>query len=256
MVTLQYAGRTFNCLFQYAFARLFAEANNLRLGAEWKYEDFLPLCKPPSGGNEGIISLTLRNMPPGMMYDPDWLIPRGYFMDKRVLIRGYFQYPHFYQKNKDKILSWFSFPSITGEHKDHIVAHFRLDDYIKCNKQPVINPVWYYNIIKQNEDLQGKELYGVVQRPKVIWENEYLRKVKILLPNIKIIYRDDPKDDWNFIRQFGTVLCSNSSFCWWAAFTGAAKKVYCFHPWWPDVNSTTLSDTDGWIKTSGSYYWS
>ena len=40
-----------------------------------------------------------------------------------------------------------------------------------------------------------------------------------------------PSSDFDFIRSHNNIICSNSSFCWWAAFLSEAESIYTFKPW-------------------------
>jgi hypothetical protein len=37
--------------------------------------------------------------------------------------------------------------------------------------------------------------------------------------------------DWDYLRSFDRVICSNSTFCWWAMFFSMPSKLYMFKRW-------------------------
>jgi hypothetical protein len=183
--------------------------------------------------------------------DPHWLL-QGRYTGKHVRVYGYFQYADLYDTRRDYVKSLFDLPAIGSEHKEDVVLHLRLADYINVTHKPIIDPVWYYSVLKNNELLK-KNIYCVVENSDNQWEKEYIKKLKILIPNIKI-QSTDARQDWKFIRQFGTILCSNSSFCWWAAFLSDASKVFTFRKWLTGSPAVTLPDTKGWNSVDGKYY--
>jgi hypothetical protein len=248
MVTINYSGRTFNNFFQYIFARLIGHYNDLQVVTEWKHPDFITV-KEQSHSGKFIIPEEINDTFQRPR-DLNWLQP-GRYSGKHVILKGYFQYSDFYDPNKEIIKSWIDLPQITGEHENDIVLHVRLDDYIGMTGKTVIHPIWYYNVLKNN-DLLGKTLYCVVEEPKQEWEREYIKKLKKLIPNIKM-KSGTAKGDWEFIRQAGIIICSNSSYCWWAAFLSNAKKVFSFQRWLSPCPSD-LAYVNGWIAVSGGFY--
>ena len=182
----------------------------------------------------------------------DWLIENMY-SDKAIVCDGFFQKASFYDDNVDLVKSWFVLPRISekDKHINDVVLHFRLDDYINENKCPVISPEWYKQIIDKY-NLSDNKIYGVVEKPKQQWEFEYIDKVKLLIPEIVIDYRS-AKDDWNFIRSFGTIICSNSSFCWWAAWLSEARQIFTFKKWLAACPNAELAESQRFTTVEGKY---
>jgi len=65
--------------------------------------------------------------------------------------------------------------------------------------------------------------------------------------------RDDFMHDFDLIRSFDQVIIHNSTFSWWGAVLGEAKRVAIFNPWKiakPAENRRNLGKTSypGWIS--------
>ena len=249
MVSIQYIGRTFNNVFQYVFANLVAQANGLKVMTAWNHPETIAF-KNKDEGDIFLDPVVIEDRFTAPR-DSSWLTP-GKYAGKHVRVFGYFQYADLYDTRRDFVKSLFDLSPISKEHKDDIVFHVRLGDYINVTHRPIIDPVWYYSVLKNNELLK-KNIYCVMENPRNQWENDYIKKLKILIPNVKI-QSTDIKNDWNFIRQFGTILCSNSSFCWWAAFLSEADKIFTFRKWLTGSPAVTLADTKGWHSVDGKYY--
>lgn len=245
MVNVIYQGRTCNNLFQYVFARILAEKNGLQMKKPWEHPEFISITEPVAGR-------TILN--PTAYIDDQVKIEDWYNMDytqSHVVIKGFFQYPELYIPYKNKILSWMFLPEMAAGHEDDIVCHLRLDDYILLNE--VISPEWYAGILNRPENA-GKRVTVVFQQPKRNWEMEYINKLKALCSRELLFYfGNDIVRDFHFIRSFGTILCSNSSYCWWATFLSRAKKVYSFSRWMVGTTAT-LQATPGFEAVDGEYF--
>lgn len=249
---IDYCGRTGNNIFQYIFSRLIAYYNNLELTTPWKDPAFINFTKPKSGN---IINFPKVNIKDDDVYHSNrcnnWMT-KDLYTNKKVSVRGYFQYPEIYDTNKELVKSWFILPAITPDHKNDIVIHLRLDDYSKERFAPVIHPSWYSDIIK--EHFNNSNIYCVYKKTTQLWEDQYIQELNALIPNMKTVLRES-KEDFEFIRQFGNIICSNSSFAWWAAWLSEAKKVFVFKDWMIGTPNAKLNETEGWIQTKGKYYW-
>jgi hypothetical protein len=102
--------------------------------------------------------------------------------------------------------------------------------------------------------LPKRKVYCVVDKLKAPWEHAYVNKIRGLFPGLEI-HSGTAIEDFNFIRQFGTILCSNSSFCWWAAWLSNAKTVYTFQQWLTGSHMVDLAHTKGFTTFPGKYYW-
>jgi hypothetical protein len=62
-------------------------------------------------------------------------------------------------------------------------------------------------------------------------------------------------DDFKFIASFDKIICSNSSYSWWAVFFGNPSAVYTFKRWICGGKQVRLADfthatsVDGFFST-------
>jgi len=210
-VSIKYHGRFGNHLFQYICARLFSEKYNIKLITQFT-SDIVHILPNPDGIVVDGDAKVIRDN--DNVLDKDWPIGR-YVFD------GYFQNSNWYYDAKDKIYNFVEAKEVQQINKDDVVMHIRTGDYSKLGW--VIHPSWYTRII---ESLKYNKLYLVTDSVK----DDYLMHFRKYKP---IIISKNANDDFNFIRSFDRIICSNSSFCWWAVFFSKATKVYTFKRWVP-----------------------
>ena len=241
-------GRFGNNLFQYVFARLLGYYNKMKVVTLWNHSEFFKFtemyCLEKRNNKFELIKIE------NITRDPDFfcLTPNKY-VNKNIIVDGYFQFPDFYDNNKELIKSWIMLPEISEKHKEDVVIHLRLGDYNEDGRKFVIDPSWYFEIIK---NMNVKKIYCVVEKLKHKWECEYINKLKNLVNLEPIVYRE-PSEDFKFIRQFGNIVCSNSTFAWWAAWLSNAKQIFTFQQWMNNPNPN-LSNTKGFVPVSGKFF--
>jgi hypothetical protein len=96
-----------------------------------------------------------------------------------------------------------------------------------------------------------------VEKPKVDWERTYIENLSMALADREVEYRlgTNAHDDFHFMRAFGTIVASNSSFAWWAAFLSEAKKIYTFEKWLQNSPLVKLQYAKGMTAVGGKYIW-
>ena len=208
-IHIEYKGRTGNNIFQYVFARIIAENNNLSISAK------CPPILTPQDLRQGSTIKT-----PSVTVNDD---NASDFIDKkglrsRINIKGFFQNRKLYTDRK-RIQSFFKLEG--SKNTDDIVAHVRIGDYKTWRKGVVISPSWYHNILKSET---FNRLFFVTDEPK----SSFFHSFRDYNPTI---ISSSHKNDFHFIRNFDKILCSNSTFCWWAAFLSTATKLYMFKNW-------------------------
>jgi hypothetical protein len=263
MIMLRHLGRTGNQIFQYTFARILAEKNNLAIeaysesGEKCPYENgwiapqFIEATAWAGNKNIGAEQIKIDDQyKPGRITNLQW--PFQNFKDKYLYIKGFFQNYRFYDENKSLVLGmWKCEPYISG-HENDVALHLRLDDYNITGGTPVISPQWYASLIGHS-DIQGKKVYIVVDKIRKTWEKRYMLELKHLVGNLEIVTQT-AKEDFNFIRSCGTIICSNSSFAWWAAYLSKANKIFTFAQWLRGAPLAQLAGAKGFTPIAGHYY--
>ena len=244
MVTVDFTGRTGNHLFQYTMARIIAEDNGLALNSVFPDNDFL---LPTEYRTSKIEPRTTGNNI-DRVFDNDTRLPDVKVKFPRVHLHGFFQKAWFYNKHRDRIRGFWDAPRIKEKNTKDLVVHFRLADYNDSKFKCVISPLWYFDIIKKE---QFEKLYIVVETHKT--NERYLSYFKNFNP---IIVSKSAAEDFHFIRSFDRIVCSNSTFAWWAAFLSDATKIYTLKEWMGlhIKSAPDLSGMDGAIQKSGSFY--
>lgn len=160
-----------------------------------------------------------------------------------VLRRGYYQDVAHYKDHKDIITNEIlDLPVLEKRPSDEVVVHVRLDGFNHSgHNSHIIHPRWYEKIL---DSLSFSKLYIVMDtKSGRIWrrqkngKNEYLKYFERFDP---VVVSDDARKDFEFIRSFDTIVSSNSTFCFWAAFLSEASCVY-MPPFW-ESRRARLSD--------------
>jgi len=209
----KWRGRFGNQLFMYVYARLLAEQNGLQLCADLPAQDILKTTPPKSGAiiDDPICQVEdFKPMPTGQKC---YIISEHHQTDIAL-----------YNKHREHIRSFFTFPPDTpdGPGPNDLVVSLRLGQDFSRNKA-VIVPRWYRSIIN-NEKFEHMYILGADST------EPYLRAfagLSYTLVNIDFI------DNFHFIRRAKKLICSNSTYAWWAAFLGHAEPLYTLKPWTP-----------------------
>lgn len=247
MITVDYYGRSGNQIFQYVFARVLCE----KLGM-WLYTPppkvFLPI-------NPCFKDVDLKRGSTFMVTDgsADQLLDGQHILAgvTHLHLHGYFQKSWFYNPYRTEIKQMFDEGPKLINHDD-IVIHLRLTDYFWHRVNSVISSEWYINIVKAQ---QYKKCYVVVEDHPT--NKKYLQFITGGIRNCEVVTGGSALEDFNFIRSFDRIVCSNSTFCWWAAFLSNATKIWTFKPWLNKVGAKYMPDLSGIagaIEVDGKFY--
>ena len=242
MITVDYFGRSGNQLFQYVFARIMQIIHGGDI--------YTPQPK---------IFLPLRSVNPIPIIDRgDTLnvvdfnaceviekIPNGV---THLHLHGYFQKSWFYNPYREQIKNMFVLPSVE-KNCDDIVIHLRLADYFWIKVNSIICPDWYAEIVRGEK---YKKCYVVVEDHPT--NKRYLNFITGTIPRTEVVTGGSAIADFEFIRKFDRIVCSNSTFCWWAAFLSEASKVWTFTPWMYRNGGPDLSGMAGAKAVFGKFY--
>ena len=151
----------------------------------------------------------------------------------------------YYNQDRNKIKSYFKLSKIDKNYDD-IVIHLRLTDYWWSRNRSVIHPDWYVEILKKE---QYRNCFIVVEPHKT--NQKYLGMLQQKVRRSKVV-SNSPSVDFKFIRQFDRIICSNSTFAWWAAFLSDASKIWTFEKWMNKANMN-LAYMDGSTVVPGNF---
>lgn len=235
-VTVDYFGRLGNNLFQWVSARMIADGRGLKVVTP-PPETFLHI-KPASDG-------AVLTGEPYIYTDEQAKAGEVPPTDRPIHMHGFFQDAKYYYGSRDYIRNCFDLP-MYREYHDDIVVHLRLTDYWWVRNKSVISPMWYQKILAKEK--YDKCIVVVEDHPS---NNRYLNNFKSLVKNVRIV-SGTPESDFYELMKYSRVICSNSTFAWWAAFLSTAEKIWTFKPWMYN-KGIPLAEMDGATVVDGDF---
>ncbi len=212
-VHVEYFGRFGNHAFQYCCARLFGRDNGLQVVTRFPDKDqkILPVSRHEAASiiNAPEITLTDDDVVLGAKYAPASYTLRGFFQDAEVLYRRRYEVGQIFRPR----------PVERRPYGDFAINIRMGVDYQKLNM--VIHPSWYLAILAEE---RFDQLFIVVDNV----DPAYLEYFEHYDP---VVVKTTPDKDWDFLRSFQRLVCSNSTFGWWAAYFGKACRIYTFDRW-------------------------
>lgn len=262
-VSIRYAGRLGNNIFQYAFARMFAEDHDLLLETPWPWLHWIQTTPCTSGAQEvgkkcqSDILFDDENPPDGK---PIYNGTTNYVFD------GYFQNADRYRAHRDRIRNYFRFPLMSFRPDGHIQLqyhwagemrlailpndedlgiHVRLTDGATLgNENHIVHPDWYDEILSK----EAKNYRRIV----VITDDIFARDMFKVFEKYKATVKSQTvPEDFMELMTFKHIIQAPSTFSWMASFLGHAEKIWQHSPFvtLPNVK-LTLPDA---IQVRGGY---
>ena len=218
-------------MFQYCFARMLAKANNMPLNTVFDYQHVVETT-PLHGYDSAPITENILiddNAYEAHRAQHGSTIPR-LDKNKHYIVSGFFQDAIFCNNNYESIKEFFKLPSVPVNTDDTLVT-IRLGDFIhSAHNSEIIHYSWYKEAISL---MPGKKTFLVCsfrnrELPSTVeHEKKYLSH--LTTEDDAVIWNnDDLKADFNERLSYENIICSNSTFSWWGAFLGHAKKVITF----------------------------
>ena len=206
-ITVGFAGRIGNNMFQYSYARCLAEQTNV---------PYL-FCIPPELRNFNLKEVSEQRRE---SYSPPPLGHPYYqtYANLDVLL-----------DNREKVRSWFPFSEDGMKLLDSFgnppVFHVRGGDYQNQGWQ--IDAEYY------------RRAAEICLNPLIVTDDiPYSRE---LLKGIKYTDIISTDTDFSTLCHSKILVCSNSTYCWWAAFLGNHEQVYSPDGWQKSGRSTPFS---------------
>lgn len=196
LLNLSMQGRFGNMMFQYAFARAYAEKYDLELHTEpWVGQKIFTIDDPVN--TPGPVPRILeKDIQPGMA---------------NVEFRGYFQRQEAMLYTREQVLRWFRFRPhiIMAHHMDSypLVAHRRVGDYLGYG----------YPVVGRQAYLCAAERAGYEPRQMLFISDEHPTIESPFLGELEFVH------DFITLTKAQTLFRSNSSFSWWAATLGVGR---------------------------------
>ena len=230
MIRIEYIGQFGNCMFQYAFARLHSVVNRINLATHGPVELAASSCQQfvEPLEKKGTIVITdelyykhrMANGSCPMLLDASY----------DYVVSGYFQDADLYNAHVENIRSFFAIqypsPSI-----DKTLVLIRLGDFVHSGyNSEIIHYDWYKTVLGEssNDRVFSITSNGLGRSPSSKEkEQKYLQHI---LRNGDVILSSDKDLFGEFIEvmNYKTIVCSNSTWAWWACFLSSCKNIYTF----------------------------
>jgi len=253
-----------NNLFQYCYARLLAEKNNLQLQHK---------AIPEMGIEKNSANID-RGLPTIIVNDTNY--KKIFFTQNlencNVAVNGYFEDYKIFELFLEQVRGWFSHPGVTN--KKDLILHLRLQNRLiqvshnknhisaEALKRAISN--FDYERLHIVTDAEKWDTYDLSDIEKIREEirigpnppsnspwvepdqsleyiNHLIDGLSDLDPIVHCTSADTIKgsgglrgsfiNDFNLLRSFDQVIVFNSTFSWWAATLSGAQKVGVFNPW-------------------------
>jgi len=222
-IHINYEGRTGNALFQYCFARLISEHNEIDLITNFP--------------DQNIIKTTNHKKYNSISNNESYIIDDRFYHDFRLkngssvpkldknksyVISGYFQDADLLNENLDLVKSFFEIPSLEINECDTYI-HIRLADFIHAGfDSEILHFDWYNSLVSNMPGAKIISIYNDINWVNELQKNKYLSKLDF---NYEIINSLGPIKDFEKHLSYKNVVCSNSTFSWWCAFLGSAENI-------------------------------
>ena len=225
MIKLNYPGRMGNNMFLYAFSRLVSEATNLKMvvnSGEFENHQYFKNAVYTGGvTRESDVVVLSGESNADDLFE---LAIKDANAGKGLFLHGYFQNYKFYLPHRDLIKDWFKLPDVQGINDNDVIVHIRREDYLESNSQLSID--YYFEILDSYDDQRDFDRLTIVGKDIEPWFVQKFRDryetsaCRIEQPKLSSI------DEFNMIRNHSRIVCSNSTFAWWAAFLSNAVEIF------------------------------
>lgn len=221
-IKIIYRGRIGNTIFQYVFARLLAEKNGFFLETGFPYQKILRTTEHKKGKFFSSPIKVIADLPP---YNTEYL--QDYKIDQilnqklddcKYIIDGFFENSELYYEYEDLIKSFFV-PVEFEKNMTDIALCLRLGDFSELKK--ILHPDYYLSVLEEE----------VFDKIYIIGSEEGEPYLDVFKKYNTIVIPTNSEKDFPFIRQFNKIICSNSTYCWWAAFLSEAEHIYIADKW-------------------------
>lgn len=226
-VQINYKGNFGNNMYQYCFARLLAEYNELNLITEFPHQNILKtathvLFNNVSNGNTTTIDDNFYHQ---HRTSNGSSIPK-LDKNKNYIISGYFQDADLFNNNESKVKSFFVLPKNEINIKDTLVS-VRMGDFIHGGyNSEIIHYEWYNSVLT---DMPGMKNFLISNHSssgnnKVsdVFKSKFLSKIKTEFNEID---SKGIKSDFELHLSYKNIVCSNSTFSWWGSFLGDSENI-------------------------------
>ena len=117
-----------------------------------------------------------------------------------------------------------------------IAIHIRRGDYLNSQHHihGALSGDYYTKAIKELTEKYGKQMIMIfTDSPEVLLHEPWLQSIN--KNDIQISVTEDPWETLTEMASYSSIICSNSTFSWWAAFLGAQKGIILPSKWFRET---------------------
>lgn len=146
----------------------------------------------------------------------DFAVAMSCCRGRRVIVRGFFERAEFYIPHREFLLNLFD-QDLSGVEKHDVVFHVRGTDFVTEGR--ILSPGYY---------IQAWEMLGKPEKAAIVTDDaECAARLFFplpIFPNINIVSSASIVD-FKVLRSAKNIVCSDSTFAWWAAFLSNAETI-------------------------------
>jgi hypothetical protein len=138
------------------------------------------------------------------------------FCDGDVSLHGYFQSEKYFTEYKQEFIDLLNLPDVNKSfmEEQNVAFHIRRGDYISYSHIYNVCNTDYFN--KQFETFKNHQINVFTDSANIICE-EFKNE------NFNLIITNSELEDLTLMSLHTNIVCSNSSFSWWASLLGKRK---------------------------------
>lgn len=152
--------------------------------------------------------------------------------EKRSRIFGYWQNLEIAEQIRVEINAL-----VPKESRDMIAIHVRRGDYLSVRHQMhgVLNGEYYLAALTQAFLVsKNRKVVIFTDSPEIVrlenWHKELEQKCDVSFSKLV-----EPWETLVTLATYSTIICSNSTFSWWAAYLGEGKNIFLPSKWFKDT---------------------
>jgi hypothetical protein len=136
------------------------------------------------------------------------------YVDGDVVLSGYFQSLKYFEDCKDEFIDLLELPNISPVI-DKVAFHIRRGDYLKYAHIHYVCDTAYFEQQFRRFNLKYVDVF--TDSPDYVRDEFNKLELNIITGNTEL-------EDLALMSRYDKIICSNSSFSWWASLLGMEKK--------------------------------
>lgn len=139
------------------------------------------------------------------------------FYDSSIALFGYFQSLKYFEEVADEFISMLNLPDINTSNlkKNNVAIHIRRGDYLHHSNIHHVCDTEYFKT--QLLKFEGFQQNAFTDSSDYVVEEFHDSRFNLIKSNSELL-------DLAFMSKHENMICSNSSFSWWASFLGTPKN--------------------------------